>query len=223
MQQQEAHILDTWQQNAKPWINAIANNEIESRALVTNAAIVNAVLSLHPKSVWDVGCGEGWLSRAIQQHGITTYGTDAIPELIAAADAKAGYYYTATYQQIIDGSFKPPQKFEAMVFNFSLFGNEIVTDLLQAMRRYLLPDGKLVIQTLHPYTACGIEAYQDGWRTGSWSGFSTDFCNPAPWYFRTLESWMYLLHQLGFRVQNLVEPIHPTTKKPASLILVAGL
>ena len=79
MQPQEAQILDTWHQNAKPWIHAIANQEIESRNLITNQAIVDAILSLHPNTIWDANCGEGWLSRALHENGIDYFGTDAIP------------------------------------------------------------------------------------------------------------------------------------------------
>jgi hypothetical protein len=45
-----------------------------------------------------------------------------------------------------------------------------------------------IIQTLHPLIACGDFSYQDAWREGSWAGFSDDFTDLAPWYFRTLES-----------------------------------
>ena len=223
MQPQEKHILDTWHQNAKPWMDAIANNEIESRLLVTNQAIIDAVLSLKPLSVWDVGCGEGWLSRAFQQAGIKTFGTDAIPELVAAAAQKGGNYAVSSYQQIINKDFSPPNLFDAIVFNFSLFGNEMVSELLGSIRRYISAGGRLVIQTLHPHTACGNEPYTNGWRQGSWAGFSEAFCNPAPWYFRTLESWVALLNSCGFRLQSITEPIHPNTKKPASLIMIAGV
>ncbi|MES2777155.1 MAG: methyltransferase domain-containing protein [Bacteroidota bacterium] len=223
MQPQEKHILDTWHQNAGPWIDAISNNEIESRNLVTNQAIVNAVTSLHPKNIWDIGCGEGWLCRAFQQAGIETFGTDAIPALIASASAKGGEYAAATYQQIIDHSFAPTKKFEAVVFNFSLFGNEMVETLLKEIHHHIFQHGYLVIQTLHPHSACGTGAYEDGWREGSWTGFSEAFSNPAPWYFRTMEGWVKLLHGCGFQLQSIKEPIHPQTKKPASLILIAGI
>jgi 2-polyprenyl-3-methyl-5-hydroxy-6-metoxy-1,4-benzoquinol methylase len=223
MQQQEAQILDTWHQNAKPWIHAIDNHEIESRNLVTNQAIIEAVLTLHPNRIWDVGCGEGWLCRALQQNNIATFGTDAIPELIDAAITKGGSYAVATYQQIIDGSYLPTEKFEAVLFNFSLFGNEMVEDLFKATHDHILPSGHLIIQTLHPHTACGDAAYEDGWRAGSWTGFADTFCNPAPWYFRTLEGWAALLQNCGYQIKFIKEPIHPGTKKPASLILIAGL
>ncbi len=77
------------------------------------------------------------------------------------------------------------------------------------------------MQTLHPLMACGDGPYVDGWRTGSWAGFGDDFSDPAPWYFRTTESWIRLLRDCGFRLVEMREPLHPISRKPISLILVA--
>jgi hypothetical protein len=79
----------------------------------------------------------------------------------------------------------------------------------------------LVIQTLHPVIAAGESPYADGWRQGSWTGFSDDFSDPAPWYFRTMESWVRLLRDSGFVLRELREPVHPISGKPASVIFVA--
>jgi hypothetical protein len=64
--------------------------------------------------------------------------------------------------------------------------------------------------------------YVDGWREGSWAGFSSDFSDPAPWYFRTLESWKRLIADAGFQLLEMREPIHPVTGKPASVIFIAA-
>ena len=78
-----------------------------------------------------------------------------------------------------------------------------------------------MIQTLHPVVATGDERYIDGWRQGSWTGFSKDFSDPAPWYFRTIESWVKLITGVAFDLVELREPLHPETNEPASLILIA--
>jgi 2-polyprenyl-3-methyl-5-hydroxy-6-metoxy-1,4-benzoquinol methylase len=220
----ERQILQTWTQNAQPWISAISHNQIESRLLVTNAAIVNAVCSLQPTNTWDVGCGEGWLCRALQQKGIACTGTDAIAALVEKAKAAGeGKFEQAAYQQIITGEYQPPEKYEVVVFNFSLFGNELLAGLLRKMREHLNKDGHLVIQTLHPLAALADEKYQDGWRQGSWQGFSSDFVDPAPWYYRTMGSWVSLLLDAGYQLTQMIEPVHPHTGMPASLILIAAI
>jgi len=78
------------------------------------------------------------------------------------------------------------------------------------------------VQTLHPVIACGDLPYKDGWRAGSWAGFSDDFTDPAPWYFRTLETWVALIASSGLKLTQIREPIHPKTDKPASILFIAS-
>ncbi len=79
----------------------------------------------------------------------------------------------------------------------------------------------MVVQTLHPRVACGDAPYGEGWREGSWAGFSSDFHDPAPWYVRTLESWGQLFERYGLRLVERREPLHPQTLKPVLVIFVA--
>jgi hypothetical protein len=67
----------------------------------------------------------------------------------------------------------------------------------------------------------GEMPYEDGWRAGSWMGFSADFSDPAPWYFRTISSWIRLLRAGGLNVVEILEPLHPQTQKPASILFVS--
>ncbi len=79
------------------------------------------------------------------------------------------------------------------------------------------------MQTVHPLASCGDAPYVDGWREGSWAGFSSDFADAPPWYFRTLASWVALFLDSGLRITSLREPLHPDTGKPVSLILMGQL
>ncbi len=62
-------ILDSWHKNAAPWSLAVREGQIDSRRLVTDSAIVGAVeeygRAYTRPSVLDIGCGEGWLARAL--------------------------------------------------------------------------------------------------------------------------------------------------------------
>ena len=219
----ENHILQSWHRNAKAWTQAVRQEEIESRALVTNQAIVAAVEACQPQSVLDLGCGEGWLSRALIKPGRQVLGVDAVPSLIQQAQQLGeASYQTSDYDAIARGSLRTHAPFEAVVCNFSLFGKQSVDSIVRFVPHLLSPKGYLVIQTLHPHAVVN-ESYQDGWREGSWQGFSKEFTDPAPWYFRTLASWVQLLVDAGFSVMDLQEPVHPGTQQPLSIILTGKL
>jgi 2-polyprenyl-3-methyl-5-hydroxy-6-metoxy-1,4-benzoquinol methylase len=216
----DAKIVDSWGRNAAPWTTAVREQQIESRRLVTDRAIVVATLACAPRSVLDIGCGEGWLARALAASGIEVIGIDAIPALIEQArQAGGGDFRVMSYENVAAGELK--LSVDAVVCNFALLGNESVAGLFGVVRSLLKPRGTFLVQTLHPVIACGDHPYQNGWREGSWAGFSADFSDAAPWYFRTMESWIRLFQEHGLRLLEMREPLHPQTQKPASVIFMA--
>ncbi len=213
-------IIDSWRKNAFPWITALENEEIASRVNVTNQAIINAVLIESPKKVLDIGCGEGWLIRRLQDHGIVGIGIDIVPELIEYARRKEkGQFLILAYEDLSFASIG--QTFEVIVCNFSLLGKESVEHIFQQAYQLLDEGGAFIIQTVHPEVANGMNEYKDGWRTGSWAGFSKEFVDPAPWYFRTIDSWKRLFLDNGFLISKIIEPFNPRTNDRTSLILKA--
>jgi 2-polyprenyl-3-methyl-5-hydroxy-6-metoxy-1,4-benzoquinol methylase len=216
----DAKVIDSWRTNATPWSDAVRSQQIESRRLVTDRAAIEAVESVRPGTVLDLGCGEGWLARALAERGMRVTGVDAVPALIeVAAKAGGGDFRVASYEDITAGALR--ERFDAVVANFSLIGGPAVDALIEYVPNLLNPGGYLVIQTLHPVTACGDLPYEDGWRAGSWAGFSANFTDPAPWYFRTLESWERLIARAGLRQTERREPLNPNTGRPASVLLIA--
>ena len=215
---QERRILDCWQQNVDPWVQSIEGQEIASRVLATNQAIESAVLATRPASVLDVGCGEGWLVRRLAQLGIAARGVDAVPALVEAAKRLGGEFAAASYADIARRALA--WKADTVSCNFALIGQESTEQLLRGVRSLLHPGGHFVMQTLHPVQACGALDYADGWREGSWDGFSAEFVKPAPWYFRTLESWRTLFPACGLRLVSEHWPIHPASGRPASVLFV---
>ena len=213
----ESEIIESWSRNVDPWIRAIRSHEIESRNLVTNRAVIEAVLGLDPRTVLDIGCGEGWLVRELENKGIDVLGIDAIPEFIEAAKSEGnGRYRTLNYGELSFATVG--EKFDVLVCNFSLFGDESVLSLFRSAAELLNNGGSLIIQTLHPTYAAGEGQTEDGWRSGSWEGFNGEFRDPVPWYFRSTESWKSLFTQFGFESLDRIEPVIPETELPASII-----
>lgn len=216
----DKQIIDAWHDNAAPWTAAVRAGQIASRRLATDRAIVQAVTERRPRRVLDIGCGEGWLARALAADTIAVTGVDVVPALIAQAQqAGGGEFRVMSYEDIAAGQLHI--RVDTVVCNFSLLGAGAVENLCAALPALLNPHGALIVQTLHPLLVCGDVPYRDGWRDGSWAGCGSGFAKPAPWYFRTLESWTTLLTDSGFRLAELREPLHPDTGKPASIIFIA--
>jgi 2-polyprenyl-3-methyl-5-hydroxy-6-metoxy-1,4-benzoquinol methylase len=217
----DRRIIDSWHSNAAPWTLAVRQRQIESRRLVTDQAIVEAVVSRAPGSVLDLGCGEGWLARALAERGLQVVGVDVVAQLIEQAHrAGGGDFRLASYQQIAAGALAV--RADLVVCNFSLLGKGCVEALMRAMPDLLTPGGALIVQTLHPAFAGGDAVYQDGWREGSWLGFDAAFSNPAPWYFRTLAGWIELFTHNGLQLLEVREPLHPGSGRPASILFIAA-
>ncbi|MES1946079.1 methyltransferase family protein [Salinisphaera sp. C84B14] len=218
----ENAILEAWHDNAAAWVHAIHQHGIASRR-TTDRAIVDTVLDCGPERVLDIGCGEGWLLRALAAEDIACTGIDAVPELIDAAREKCVNpnvdLKVCAYEDLADAEFAEP--FDMAVCNFSLLGEDSVDDALAGAARAVVPGGLLVIQTLHPLTACGDRPYIDGWRSASGACLGSGFQDDAPWYFRTLGRWLELVNSGDWRLAAVEEPLDDNHYLPASLILIA--
>lgn len=214
-------LARSWEANARAWTEAVRQGAIYSRRAGTDAAIVEAVLERHPRRVLDLGCGEGWLVRSLGEQGIEVVGIDASAALIERArDEGGGAFHVCSYVELVGAPEQVGAGYDTIVCNFALL-EEDVAPVLRALHSRLAPGGVLLIQTVHPWAARGNEPYRDGWRTETFAGFGDEFTEPMPWYFRTLESWVQLLHGSGYRVEDLREPVHEGTGEPLSLLLFA--
>ncbi|MNG81140.1 bifunctional 3-demethylubiquinone-9 3-methyltransferase/ 2-octaprenyl-6-hydroxy phenol methylase [compost metagenome] len=219
MSDPEHALLQSWQHNAQAWTQAVRSGAIESRRQVTDQAILLAILGRQPERVLDLGCGEGWLLRALADRGIDAVGVDGDPTLVDAARAAGSpVVYHATYAQLTEAQVDVGSDYDLISANFALLHQDII-GLLAAMTTLLAPAGALVIQTLHPWTLAAGD-YQDGWREESFAGFAGDW-QPMPWYFRTLSSWFNALDMAGLRLLSLQEPQHPQSAQPQALLMVA--
>jgi 2-polyprenyl-3-methyl-5-hydroxy-6-metoxy-1,4-benzoquinol methylase len=220
----EEHIILSWQANAASWLDIVQSGGIESRKLVTNQAIVNAVIAVKPASVLDIGCGEGWLAKKLYDQGIRVSGIDIVPGFIEKAKEKViGEFFVASYEDIASKSVSFSLLFDAIVINFALLGKESTENLLSSLPQYLNGNGKLFIQTLHPYSRKEMGDYTTGWKPGGWEGLPGQFTIPYQWYFRTLGDWTQLLKDSGFYEVHITETKHPVSGKLSSVIFTCSI
>lgn len=211
-------LLTSWEQNAAAWTEAVRQQKIESRRLVTDGAVIALARSLEPRKVLDLGCGEGWLTRTLSEEGLNVVGIDGSENLISSARQAGGEYLCLSYEALMAEPTLAGTGYELIIANFSLLGEDLAP-LLKALRQISVPEAALLIQTLHPLSAG--EPYQNGWRREDFTGFGDSDWAAMPWYFRTLSGWLSLLTDAGLCLQTLSEPAHPATGKPLSLMLLA--
>lgn len=216
----ETRIRACWDANAAAWTEAVRGGGIRSRRVATDAAIVDAVRARRPRTVLDIGCGEGWLARVLAGQGVEVLGVDGSGALVELARAAGGGRFRVLTQEAL-GEKGLDERFDVVTCNFALFGKAVVERLLARVPDMLQPDGAFIMQTLHPPTACAGDGYHDGWRGGSWQGCGEGFREAPPWYFRTRESWLALLAGSGLEVREERVPKEPQTDAPLSWLLVA--
>jgi 2-polyprenyl-3-methyl-5-hydroxy-6-metoxy-1,4-benzoquinol methylase len=212
-------MVRSWTTNADAWTAVVRDGLIPSRRAGTDAAILAAVRACGPRTVLDVGCGEGWLLRALAADGITVTGTDVSPELVrAAAAAGTPDVHAASYGDLLHAPALARGPFDVVVCNFALLDDDVQTPLA-AMRARTAEHGALLVQTVHPWAAHGDGAYRSGWRTETFDSFGRSFAESMPWYYRTMSSWLAEITRANLRLVHIDEPLHPETGRPLSLLL----
>ena len=161
---EDARIARSWVDNADAWVDSVRNGLIPSRRAGTDDAVIQAVLDQSPRRVLDAGCGEGWLARALAERGVQVTGFDGSSELVARARERGGAtFLDLSYDDFIAAPKSAGSAFDVVVFNFSLFTQDIIP-VLAAAKALLREDGSVIIQTIHPFNDAQDAAYVDGWR-----------------------------------------------------------
>jgi SAM-dependent methyltransferase len=225
MRDPRAGLRESWIANADAWRDAVRERRIESRRLVTDGAIVSAVLECSPRRVLDLGCGEGWLARELARHGIAVTGVDASVPLVDDATASGGASFLAvTYESIIDDPSCAGSGYDVIVANFSLLDDR-TGPLLAALRRTYdvssVERSWLLVQTLHP-TAVPDAEDGDGWRVESFAAMPGQWPSPMPWFFMTPKSWRATFAAAGYEVVATREPLHPQSGQPLSMLWICA-
>jgi SAM-dependent methyltransferase len=230
----EKQILKSWDQNGAVWVETVNRSLIPSRRY-TNPAIENAINSHIEGSFIDMGCGEGWLCRTMKSKGFEVFGLDGTAYLVenAKIQSESSDFACLTFNEVIDWYHQKTRStvldslktkgFGGIVYNFCLYEKEGVQELLKASCFLTSKKGKILIQTIHPFTMIskGL-AYRCQWMDDAWTGLSGNFKDGHPWYFRTFEGWLEEFKHSSFKLEMVYEPMNLETGEPASIIFVLG-
>ncbi len=212
------HRLRTsWQGNARSWQQTVRAGGIASRRQ-TDAAILKAVLEQKPRRVLDVGCGEGWLTRALATADprLRLWGLEGSGDLVHAARAADGRvrtrYRILSYEAVCAGQQPVPLPVDVVVFNFALLCDRTAA-VLTAFARYLAPGGVMLVQTLPPVR-------RTGWRVETFAGFGgpDDSWQTMPWYGLDALGWRRVLRQAGLRCHGQ-QPVTTPERRLLSLLM----
>ena len=108
-----------------------------------------------PKSILDLGCGDGILNRRMTYNGHNYFlGIDYAKESIKMAEAEN--YPKAEFQTKDLIEFTPPQKFDAIILNEAFYyihdtkKNEVIDTILNS----LTPNGIFIVSIFREGTGC---------------------------------------------------------------------
>ncbi len=218
----ENEIINSWQKNAVEWARIIDSGEIASREF-TNKAIVNTIANITAVKILDIGCGEGWLTRAMNLIGKKAVGIDAIEKLLDIARTKGSEtYYQMSYEDIIKEIPIPEAPYDAVVFNFCIYQEVGLVNLLKQIKKVLIKNGQFVIQTLHPFFLVQNKLdYKNQWIHDSWKGLPGNFIDGHSWYARTYENWVTVFKESDLQIVEIKEVCNKN-QQPVSVVFIVN-
>lgn len=219
----QQEVLKSWNENADEWVRTLEEKRIPSRE-VTNNAITSILSQLSATKILDCGCGEGWLTRKMTEIGKESIGIDATSALIANAKTRGQEsFYLMSYDDINSGREIPEGPFEVVVFNFSIYQKDGLIQLFKNIKKTMIKNGSILIQTLHPnfMKQQGLPL-KSQWIEDSWKGLSGDFKNGHRWFARTFDDWATIFSKSDLLQKERIE-VADSENNPVSVIFILSL
>lgn len=222
-------MTNGWDASAAAWIASLGEDGDFGRQYVLDPVMLSRALAARPKTMLDVGCGEGRFCRMMGAHGVAVTGIDPTRALLAQAKARdpAGTYIEAGAAKLPldDGAF------DLVVSYLSLIDIPDASAAIAEMARVLKPGGHLLIANSTGWNTAG-DAEGLGWALdadGRKAHFRIDHYlqERAQWiewkgirilnHHRPLSTYIRLLLGQGLRLTFFDEP-RPSADAPARAI-----
>jgi predicted TPR repeat methyltransferase len=197
---------------------------LSGKDLSFDRILLPTILSLAASCDWsntlDFGCGTGILSEKLAASAGQVVGVDMSTVSIEIAqrqysNIKSLTFVASTIEEYAQS--KKNSKFSLVVANMTLMDTLSLSDTLSAIARLLKPSGAFVFTITHP---CFWSMYWN-YANEEWFDYSKEIIIEAPFKIsleelsdnitthvhRPLQLYINALHNAGFTIDNLVEPM----------------
>jgi ubiquinone/menaquinone biosynthesis C-methylase UbiE len=225
-----------WNEAAEEFASRFERHEEFFHKYMINPTILDLLGDVKGKTILDVACGEGHLSRRLAElaeRNIRITGVDASEKLIEIAKRRNNSFSDCIAFQVGDASRMdqvPSNTFDIAICNMALMFIKQYEQAVREVARALKPGGIFVFSLLHPcFMTPGSDWIMDdaqrpgegkriGWKTDNYhlGLVSRDVmfvCDTRETYYfcRTLEDYVRTLRNNGFVLTDLREPLPPRT------------
>ena len=221
------HAWSSWEESADAWDQFVESGQDFYRSEFHGPALLAACQPVAGLAVLDLGCGQGWFSRALARAGAQVVGVDWSARLIGHAQRYQAETPLAVRYEVMDaaqvGQRLVGARFALVTGCMSLMDMPQPGAVLAAARTLLAPGGRVVFSVSHPMTetsyrewerdgfgrkvALKIDRYFDGrtrWMEWNMRRLRTRF---RTLQFRfTLEQWSTMIAAAGLRIDTVAEP-----------------
>lgn len=220
-----ASVRESWDAAADAYVQGQRSGRDYYRYELLGPAQVAMCGEVAGLRVLDVGCGGGYLARALARRGARVVGIDLAPRMVEHARREEEAAPLGVEYAVADAA-EVADRFAAGSFDLaaSCLALQDMPDpagALRGIRATLRPGGRLVASITHPCTdtpfrqwerdaagrkrwLCIDRYFERGAVEYAWSGWAYDFTTPA--VHAPLEDWIGWMLGAGFRLRDLREP-----------------
>jgi len=226
-----------WGSGAKAWVQFVRSGADYYRTELHGPALL-AVCDPEPGDrVLDLGCGEGYFSRALAERGAAVTGLDVTRELLEAAQEQErrdplGISYLQASASELDRLFRPGS-FDLITSCMAVQDMSDPFACLAAARKVLRAGGdRIVISVPHPCTDPPVREwrrdeqgrkvvlqldryFESGPAECHWNMARLAYAWTTPYWRKTLQEWSDGVAEAGLIIDRMVEP------RPGAAVVVA--